>query len=279
MSQTKSVNEMDVFEKMGYAFSRIDESWEALKFNITTFLGIIAVPILATLIAIPIFLIPFFTNVNNNNGVISGFAAFTIFTFSILLVIIWLLVSPALIATQLASVKKQKISISEAFELSKHFIVRYVVIGLLVGLAVAVPFIVSVLLMFVIIGFILVPLAIVWAVAVWFFTLLAPYILMSKDLSISDTLKSSYDISKQNWQWVLALVVVYCGVQAASIVPFIGGLVSLVLMIAYACLPAYIYVEHIDPTLSTNQVKAKKATPDTNKVSKTSKSTKATKSK
>ena len=245
MSQAKSVNEMDVFEKMGYAFSKIDESWEALKFNFLTFLGIIAVPILATIVAIPLFLLPFVTSINNNNGEISLFASLFTFVLSIILAVIWLLVTPALVATQLASVRKQKISISESFELSKHFIVRYVVIGLLIGLAVTIPFMASVLLMIVLIGFILLPLAIIWAIAVWFFTLLAPYILMSKDLSITETLKSSYEVSKQNWQWVLAIVVVYFGVQAASIVPFIGWIASLILMIAYACLPAYIYVHHI----------------------------------
>ena len=43
----------------------------------------------------------------------------------------------------------------------------------------------------------------------------------------------------------VGIVVVYFGVQAASIVPFIGWIASLILMIAYACLPAYIYVHHI----------------------------------
>ena len=245
MSQTKSANQMDVFEKMGYAFSKIDESWEALKFNILTFLGIIAVPILATIVAIPVFLLPFMASVNDNNGTIGVFGFIFTFVLSIVLTVIWLLVTPALVATQLASVRKQKISISEAFELSKHYIVRYVVIGLLIGLAVVLPFIVSMLLMIVLIGFILLPLAIVWAIAVWFFTLLAPYILMTKDLSITETLKSSYEVSKQNWQWVLAIVVVNFGIQAANIVPFIGWIASLILMVAYVCLPAYIYVNHI----------------------------------
>ena len=84
MSQAKSVNEMDVFEKMGYAFSKIDESWEALKFNFLTFLGIIAVPILATIVAIPLFLLPFVTSINNNNGEISLFASLFTFVLSII---------------------------------------------------------------------------------------------------------------------------------------------------------------------------------------------------
>ena len=271
MSQAKSTKEMDVFEKMGYAFSKIDESWEALKFNFLTFLGIIAVPILATLVALPIFLLPFVSSVNNN-GEVGVFVSLLTFVFSIVLAIVWLLVTPALVATQLASVKKQKISITEAFELSKHFIVRYVVIGLLVGLAVTIPIMASVLFMIVLIGFILLPLAIIWAIAVWFFMLLAPYILMSKDLSITETLKASYEISKQNWQWVLSIAVVYFGVQAASIVPFIGWIASFILMIAYACLPAYIYVNHIaessDSTTATDvkamqKNKPKKATAKT----------------
>ncbi|MDQ5953529.1 MAG: hypothetical protein QG647_264 [Patescibacteria group bacterium] len=278
MSQTKSVNEMDVFEKMGYAFSKIDESWEALKFNILTFLGIIAVPMLATIVAIPVFLLPFMASVNDNNGTISVFASIFTFALSIILTIIWLLVTPALVATQLASVRKQKISITEAFELSKHFIVRYVVIGLLIGLAVALPFIVSTLLMIVLIGFILLPLAIVWAIAVWFFTLLAPYILKTKDLSITETLKSSYEVSKQNWQWVLAIVVVYLGIQAASIVPFIGWIASFILMIAYACLPAYIYVNHIALASASSKpadiTVTKSQTPATKKVSKPKKTSK-----
>lgn len=282
MSQAKSTKEMDVFEKMGYAFSKIDESLEALKFNILTFLGIIAVPILATLIAVPIFLLPFLSSVNNN-GEVSVFVSLLTFVFSIVLAIVWLLVTPALVATQLASVKKQKISITEAFELSKHFIVRYIVIGLLVGLVITIPFIVSALLLIVIVGFIMLPLAIVWAIAVWFFTLLAPYILMSKDLSITETLKTSYEISKQNWQWVLSIVVVYLGIQVTSIVPFIGWIVSPILMIAYACLPAYIYLNHIAdnslPTAEASTAVAKKSANNSKKLSKSKNTSKSPKPK
>jgi len=239
----------DIFSLIGQAFQMIEASWEALKLNIVTFILVALAPFLAILAAVitssVIFTVSIINNADSANSTISGFAWALSWLLSVIALVVALIFLPAITVTQLASAKGKKISFGEAFEQGKKYILRYIGIALLVGLIIGVPLILSFLLVFIIIGILLVPLAIAWAIAFAFFMALAPYILIDKDKGVVDTMKLSYEITKKNWKWVLAVYVVLWVIGLPSVIPYIGGIISAALSIAYFCLLPIVYVKHI----------------------------------
>lgn len=237
-------NELDFFGKVGAAFQMINESWEALKLNIVTFLLVALVPAAVIFVASLFFVFPliFSSNGSDAASAITGILAFIVFVAAIVVALIFL---PALTITQLESVRGKKVTFGEVFERSKEYVLRYIGIALLGGLIAIGPLVLSFLLVFIFIGFLLMPFAYAWALLVGFFLLFAPYILITKNLGVVDSMKASYELTKKHWQWVLALFIVNFVIGLPSIVPFVGWIASLGLGIAYYCLPALIFVNKV----------------------------------
>lgn len=240
MAQTAQ-QELDFFEKVGYAFNLINKSWEALKLNLSTFAMLVFLPLLLVLIASPLFILPAITN---NDGVTAVTTALAIAA-GILIALILILLVPALTITQLASVQGKKISFEQVYSQSKTYVLRYIGAAILSILIIATPMIISLLLVFIIIGIVLLPFAFAWYIIAPFFLYLVPYVLISENLSVTDSIKRSVELTKTNWQWVLAIFVVAIAISFINIVPFIGAIIVAALSIAYYCMPAYVFVHNI----------------------------------
>lgn len=250
MAQTNSTKELDFFEKVGYSFSLAGELINALKRNWIPLLVIYLVPTIATSLLVTLAGAAFSIKssgielVNPNLLIVCG--ALILFT----LLVSILLFAP-LTLTQLASVKGQSISLGDAIKKGLPHTGR--MLGLLfVSVAIiSAPFVVSLVLTIIFIGFLLLPVALVWAVAAAFFLSVAPYVLIDKKLSITDTIKESYRLVKIKWQWVLAGYLVTLAVAIAtgfvSYIPIIGLVVPLAASLIYFLLPAYLYVHKINP--------------------------------
>lgn len=251
-----SQSELDFFSKVGLAFQMIKESWEALKLNISTFILVAIIPALIILVASMFFLIPIIAGANNANGLASVSAIFAglILIAAIVVALIFL---PALTITQLESVRGKKVSFGEVFEQSKEYVLRYIGIALLGGLIAAGPMLLSLILIFVFIGWLLLPFAYAWAVVVMFFLLMAPYVLITKNLGVIDSMKASYELTKKHWQWVLAIFIIQFAINIPSLIPFInivGWMVTVILGVAYYCLPALIFVNKISPKTTPKKI-------------------------
>lgn len=238
-SQDAPKESEDFFSLVGQAFKMIDQSWEALKLNIVTFVLVILVPAV-------LFIVAAFMNLAVNfaispDGYAGGSTIGQIISWLIMLaaIVVALIFLPAITITQLESVKGKKVEFKAVFEKSKKYVLRYVGLMLLGGLIAVVPAVLLALTIF------LIPLAIAWFVIVFFFLVLAPYLLIDKDKGVIDTLKLSYEVTKMNWKWVLATYIVLCAINLPSIIPFVGSIVSLVLSIAYFCLVPIVYVKKI----------------------------------
>ncbi len=248
-SNNAPASEPDFFGKIGEAFQLINASWDALKLNISTFILVVLVPALVVMAASLFFLLPAFFSENGSNTAtaLSSFVAFIVMVAALVVALIFL---PAITITQLASARGKKVAFGEVFEESKQFVLRYIGLVLLGALVAGAPLILSFLLIFVIIGIFLIPLAVAWAMVVAFFLVVAPFILIDKNLGVVDSIKASYELTKKHWQWVLAIFVVNFVIGLPQIVPVIGWVISLVLSIAYFCLPAIIYVTKFSKTKS-----------------------------
>lgn len=211
----------DFFEVTGGIFKNIKESWEAIKLNFLTFVLLYLVPIAVGFIALPFVLLPALTgsDVGTAAAVLLAFFVF------VLLLIVLLVFLPAITITQLASVKGEKLEFGVAFEKGKKYVLRYIGLGLLSALIILCG-----LILFIIPG-----------ILAAFFLCLSPYLLVDKNLGVTDSMKESYELTKKYWKPVLAVGIVYVAINIPSYIPIIGGIVSIVLSIAYFCLPAYVY--------------------------------------
>jgi hypothetical protein len=253
--QKSAYDNMDFFEKLGYVFSLYKPSFEAFKVNWVTIVLLWLVPLfLAMLLIIFVFIVIFSgdSSLLNDTVNIDWSPAKIISLVAIVLAYLLaiLLIWPATIATQLASVQKQKISFSQAFKVSSKNLISVVVVSILTGLIAVAPFMLVIPLLFIIVGFLLLPVVFVWATLVSFMLFIAPYIVVHQNAKPIDALKASYQLTKANWQWVLAVIVVLFAVSLAgqilSIIPFIGFLAGIILSVVYYCLPAYVFIYHIN---------------------------------
>ena len=241
-SKDAPTNSGDFVEIVTSAFKMYKESWEALKLNLGTFILAIIVPTgiiaLGAIIFSMLALAGAYNGSLDNTGVSS--ASFIIGVLVLLAsIVLALIFAPAIIITQLESVKGNKVGFAEMFEKSKKYVLRFIGLGILIGLIVQLP----TLLLFM--TFVLFPLGIAWAIAAAFFLLLSPYLLIDKDMGIVDSMKASVDSVKKNWKWVLAAYVVMIVIQLPSMIPFIGWIITLVLSVMYICLLPLIYVTKI----------------------------------
>ena len=210
----------DFFGLVGNVFKMYKDSWEALKLNLVTFIILALIPAILLAVAVPFILLPFVTD----GGSLSSILSFVVLLALFVIACIFL---PALVVTQLESAKGNKIDINQVVERSKPLVLPY--IGLAIVLAVIFT-----------IGFIL--LVIPGIIAVFFLSL-SVYILVDKKVGVFDSIKQSYELTKANWQWVLALFIVQFAVSLVSYLPLIGWLLGIVLSIVYFCLPAIVYLK------------------------------------
>jgi hypothetical protein len=211
----------DFFTILGNSFKLIGASWEALLFNLGTFVKIYFLPLIIFLIAIP-FLGA--TLIWDNNHVNLATVALAI-AVGVGLFILAILLSIASIITQLASVHGKKISFSEVIEQAQPFFWRFIGLGIL-----------SVLIIFV--GFIL--LIIPGLIALVLLTFVG-YVMIDKNLGVIDSLRHGWNLAKTNWKIPLALLILQCIIQLPTVVPVFGAIITAGLTIAYFCLPAILY--------------------------------------
>jgi hypothetical protein len=243
--KTTDTNNMDFIERTGYTFSLIGKTWQAFKLNWSTFVLLFIIPTVLSLLWISIFLAPYmFGSADKEMSVIVSILGFVVI---ILLLMVFLIINPALIITQLESVKGKKISVSEALNQSKKFVLRYLGIGILLALIAYAPLVFSFLTMIILVGFIIFPFAVAWAVVVYAALLFAPYVLISQDKDIKTTLDTTFSLLKSEWKWVFAIFIVMFVINLVSVVWFIGWIIAIGLGVAYYCLPAYIFVNHMSP--------------------------------
>jgi hypothetical protein len=213
--------ENDFFTILGYVFSLIKDSWEALKLNFLTLIFLVIIPTAIALIGVSTIAGIFVAN---------GFKVYTILIgvlLSIILLVILALFAPAITITQLVSAKGQKINFKDAFKKSLKIFWPFIGLTILVGLSV-------------IVGLVL--LIIPGLLAAFFFSL-SIYILIDKNTAVKQAMRQSYHLVKANWKYVLALYVVNLVVSFVGRIPLIGSLISAVLSIVYFCLPAIVYLK------------------------------------
>ena len=257
-------NEMDFFEKIGYVFSLWNESWEALKLNIWTFVVLYLLPLGLTMVLGVFYLVPF-VNQAAGNDTLSA-ATFAIAFFATLLVaFIYVVLYPVVTLTQLESAQGKKVSLGDVFNRGISYLPAYIVFALIVVGAIAVPLLIAILLIPFVVGILLLPVVFAWSLVVSVFAVLVPYIIINEKLGAVDAVKRSVDVVKAKWQWVLAVYAVYMVISVvANFIPFIGGVVSLAFGIVYFCMPAIVYLRHIaDGKAPASHVKQ---TADTKKV-------------
>lgn len=236
----------DFFTILGNQFKLIGISWNAFRLNFLTFVVIYLLPFVilsgAFLAWIP-------NNIMNPNGTfneavardflndINGTAAIAA---AIGLLIVGSVLGVANIAAQLQSVKGEKLSFTDAIERAWPLLPR--VVGLiLLALLVVMAWVLS----FAIpgVGYLLLPIAVLFFVIASFFLSLTLYVLVDKNSGVIESLKGSFHLVKRNWKIILSYFALSMVISLPSnLLGQLGGFVSMVLSIAYLCLPALLYL-------------------------------------
>lgn len=203
------------------AFHLFKPSWEAIKLNIGTFLTLFLVPLVFQIVLFVSMGSSFnsqdssTTNVHLSGSLLAMFG---------IILLVWLLTSPAILVTQVKSAQGSKITISDAFEQGLRLLPRLIGLGILIGLAVGIGFI----------------LLIVPGLLILKRCFLAPYVLVAEDLGVIDSIKRSNELSKQPKSvWGVLGVTMLLGL--IGIIPLIGSIISFVGGLVYACAPAIRY--------------------------------------
>jgi hypothetical protein len=145
---------------------------------------------------------------------------------SFVLLVVSLVIYPALIITQLKSVRHSKISLGEAWSQSVRFILRFIGLGIILGVLFGLGF-----LLFIIPG--------IYLVSRYY---LAPYHMIDKNLSITEAMKASSDESKGYGWTIWGALLVDLLIAILRVIPFLGWAIATVLGITYSCSGALCYV-------------------------------------
>jgi hypothetical protein len=138
-----------------------------------------------------------------------------------------LLLLPAGLYLELHASKGQTISVGEAISKSLKFYWRIIGLILLVGLIIFV-------------GLVLLIVPGVIMITRYFF---APYLLIDRDLTITEAMKQSTEMSKGKAGAVWSVIGVTVLLSLFGIVPIFGGLIVTILLTLYTCAPALRYLE------------------------------------
>lgn len=243
----KSPENMDVIEKIGYSLSLWKESWEAFKLNAVTFIAIFVGPLVLLTIVLTFFLTPALLSASSASSIAINSSLVIALLVTLLVCAVMILLIPAMIATQLASAKGQVMSIDNAIKSGLKYLLPLLGAGIVALGIVAGPILLSVLLIPVVIGILLLPVVFIWALVASFFLYIFPYLIVADNKGPIEALRSSYEITKKKWHWVLALYAVSFLISLPNYIPVIGWLLSIVVAVVFLCLPAIIFVKYISP--------------------------------
>jgi hypothetical protein len=221
-AKQQPVKDQDFIDLLTDTFKLIGESWKALLLNFWTLLLVIVVPIFVFLLAIPFAFVPLI--VEGNGRVLTIVLAVAAFIAAIFLACLFF---PAVTIIQLESVRGNKVTFKDVFAKSKKLALPYLGLAILVGLTVLIGIV-----------FLIIP-----GLIAAFLLSMSMFILVDKNQGVIESYKQSIYLVKNNILVVLALFVVNMGVSAVSYIPAIGGIISLVLSIAYLFLPAIVYLK------------------------------------
>lgn len=222
------------FTVAGSSFKLINQSWEALRLNLMTFVQLYFIMLIPAIILFTLIASNFVKNgkLHVNNETIGNLSNSTIAMGGIAivsLIILGLYVVLAATITQLAGVRGQKINFRDAIEQAHPHILSLVVLSAIVFLAV-----VGGMLLLIIPGIIM-----------YVLLSLAVYFMVDKNLSAMEAIKLCFKTSKQHWKLPAALLVVQLVAQLPSNLGTLGSFIATALSIAYFCLPAIIYTQMI----------------------------------
>jgi hypothetical protein len=204
------------------AFALFKPSWAAVKLNFWTFFGIGIAPLV---LAAAAFLPLYSADTSFNNGSLKG----TDFSLSAASIVLWslfiivsLFIAPALSFIQVLSAQGKKVSISEAVRGGRHFFWRWYGTMIVAGIMILG-------------GLILLIVPGIFMIRRYF---LAPYALISEDLTISQTLDRCKQISKQYGGAIWGLLGVTLLIGLVGVIPILGSIISFIANIIYYCAPA-----------------------------------------
>lgn len=236
----------DYFTILGNQFKLIGFTWNAFRLNFLTFAVIYLLPFILVSAALAAW-IPgdiikadgtlnepvareFVENINVNAAVASAIG----------LTIVGSVLGLANIATQIKSVQGKKFTIADSIEQGWAFLPRMLALTLLVLLVsalwiatIAIPSI----------GIVMLVLAVIFFALAAFFASLTLYVMVDKNSRPIASLKMSATLVKQNWKIVLAYFVLSMIISIPNtLLGQFGGFISMLLAIAYLCLPALLYL-------------------------------------
>lgn len=248
----------DFFTILGNQFKLIGFSWNAFRLNFLTFVAIYLLPFIlvsAALLAwIPNDIVTaegtlneavakeFVENINVNAAAAAVLG----------LLIVGSVLGLANIATQLQSVQGKKISVVDAIERAWPLLPKLIGLALL-GLLVTALVIAS----FALPGigvFLIIPAILAFALAAFLFSLTL-YVMVDKASGPIESVKRSFYLVKRNWKIVLAYLILSLIISLPNtLLGNFGGFISMLLSIAYLCLPALLYlrITHDSATASKN---------------------------
>jgi hypothetical protein len=212
----------DFFELVGGIFKLISPSWEALKLNIGTFIGLLLVPIGLYMLASFIVIGAAFNGNETADTSVTGLFLALI----LVILLLFVAITPSLIHTQLKGARGEKVSFNDALSYGLKKLFPFIGLTILTALAVLIG-----LILFVIPG-----------LAVAFFLSLASYILIDKNIGVIDAMKESFELVKAHWKIVVGVIIVNFAISLPQFIPGIGWIISAALGVAYFCLGAIVYV-------------------------------------
>lgn len=216
VAPAQQLKDGDVFDVIGSIFNLYRASWSAFLSNWQTFLVLYLLPASFVLLGLPLIVLPAM------KGSLAGDIFALAITFALTAIVIAL--APAATVAQFESAHGRKIAFDEAFQKGLPFVVRY--------------FLLSIVLFFMV-GFGLILLIIPGLLALFFFGA-APYLLIARNLSITESIRASYEMSRQYWKAVLGVLIVWTLLSLIASIPVLGSPVSFVLGLLYYCVPALV---------------------------------------
>lgn len=203
------------------AFELLKPSWEGVKLNLLELVVMFVVP--TALLSI------YFTlaaaAVETSSGHVNVVGVVLLAIGIVALAIYGVLLGPAIVHIQLKSARMEKASYESAWDTSKKFWWRYLILSVAVGLTILVG-----LILFIVPGIIF--------IRRYF---LSQFALIDQDLSTGESMRTSNELSAGRSMSIFGIIGVYILIGIPSFIPFIGSLITFLLQIAYYCAPAIRY--------------------------------------
>ena len=203
------------------AFDLFKPSWAGVKLNLMELVVMFLIP--TALLSIYFSLAAAATSTSTGNVNALGVVLLAIGVLAIAVYAV--LLGPALIHIQLKSARMEKASYESAWETSKKFWWRYLILSLAVGLTILVG-----LILFIVPGIIF--------IRRYF---LSQFALIDQDLSTVDSMRFSDQLSKGRSMSIFGIIGVYILIAIPNVIPFVGSIITFLLQIAYYCAPAIRY--------------------------------------